>query len=377
MGHKADSSFFAFKKPWSRRKDTILAYYLEPYLAKVRRLGRPVLLVDGFAGPGKYGDGETGSPSIMCEKARSAMEVAGPTVEVWGIERDAALHRSLESNLSEFHFFKALSGAFDDYVARIRGKAKTHTTFVYVDPFSASAIDLNRLTQLAAPIAETKASVELLLNFNTPIFVRCALAALKRHVPPPVAGEEDVGESYEPGDSGDSPVDLDGLDQITGGNWWRDAMSERLSFGEKIDQVVAGIERQLRQRFAEMCWVGIKAKQEHPIPKYHMFFGSRHPDALELMNDAMVKARGASDFEVDMFASQEIDPLIIGLAARWLPRRELMLGVVRRAFCRCFWKDIRGRIEVLLKQGQLVSESGKKRINDETRVKQADGLRAV
>ena len=57
--------FFDKKKPWSRYKDSILDYYLEPYLAKVARIGKPIVIVDCFAGAGKYEDGELGSPLII------------------------------------------------------------------------------------------------------------------------------------------------------------------------------------------------------------------------------------------------------------------------------------------------------------------------
>ena len=46
-----------------------------------------------------------------------------------------------------------------------------------------------------------------------------------------------------------------------------------------------------------------------------------------------------------------------------------MLNVVRQAFCVYCWKEIRGSIERLLKDGHLVSKTGKSRINDKTLVK--------
>ena len=61
MGHKADKSFFDEKRHWSKRKDKILECYLTPYLSKIATQGHPVLIVDAFAGPGKFGDGEPGS----------------------------------------------------------------------------------------------------------------------------------------------------------------------------------------------------------------------------------------------------------------------------------------------------------------------------
>jgi hypothetical protein len=74
MGHKANLSFFDTKRAWSVRKDNLLKYYLTPYLPKVAKLGRSIRLVDAFAGPGKFRDGASGSPLILCEAARIALQ---------------------------------------------------------------------------------------------------------------------------------------------------------------------------------------------------------------------------------------------------------------------------------------------------------------
>ena len=47
--------FFKAKRPWSKYKDFILGYYLEPYIPKVATLKKPILIVDCFAGCGRFG----------------------------------------------------------------------------------------------------------------------------------------------------------------------------------------------------------------------------------------------------------------------------------------------------------------------------------
>src|SRR5438477_376254 len=61
--------FFEGKRPWSKIKDEVLGNYMPPYLAKVNTRGQPILLIDGYAGPGTFGDDIVGSPIIMCEAA--------------------------------------------------------------------------------------------------------------------------------------------------------------------------------------------------------------------------------------------------------------------------------------------------------------------
>src|SRR5260370_29599182 len=68
MGESSDD-FFEGKRLWSKIKDEVLEKYIAPYLAKVNTRGQPILLIDGYAGPGVFEDGSHGSPIILCEKA--------------------------------------------------------------------------------------------------------------------------------------------------------------------------------------------------------------------------------------------------------------------------------------------------------------------
>ncbi len=53
-------NFFKEKKDWSIFKDKILDYYLTPYIAKIVRTGKPLIIFDCFAGKGKFDNGEKG-----------------------------------------------------------------------------------------------------------------------------------------------------------------------------------------------------------------------------------------------------------------------------------------------------------------------------
>lgn len=352
------------------RKDVILSYYLEPYLAKVCQRGKPVLLVDGFAGPGKYGDGEIGSPLIMCSKAQAAIARTGSAIRVYCIERDNQLFNSLKSNLGAFTFAEARNGEFTEFEDEIKRLASTHSVFIYLDPWKPAEVNWASIECLAAQIKKVSASVELLLNFNTPIFARWALSTQSQDIS--IANEEIEDADEFDSATSDSPIE-NRLTEVVGGVWWKSVLGKNYSFEQLTENVIRKLEDSLRMYFSEVCWVSVRDNTNRNL-KYHMIFGSRHPDALELMNDAMVKARGESDFQVDLFAQGEMDELILKLAPTWITRRLLMLATIRQAFCRCLWKDIRGRIEQLLKEGRLESQTGKTRINDETFVRSITSL---
>src|SRR3990172_6464904 len=73
QGHRAYSTradeihpFFRVKREWSRVKDRIVGTYIACYLKTIQLRGRPIIIVDAFAGPGRFGDGSEGSPLIIC-----------------------------------------------------------------------------------------------------------------------------------------------------------------------------------------------------------------------------------------------------------------------------------------------------------------------
>ncbi len=66
MGESTDD-FFEGKRSWSFIKDEVLGSYMSPYMAKIVTRKQPILVFDGYAGPGVFNNGRTGSPMIICQ----------------------------------------------------------------------------------------------------------------------------------------------------------------------------------------------------------------------------------------------------------------------------------------------------------------------
>jgi three-Cys-motif partner protein len=106
--------FFTAKREWSKYKDMILGYYLTPYLPKVFRIGKPVVIVDCFAGKGRFDDGTDGSPRIIA-KAIEKWASKGRSVQALFVEEKKRLFRQLEENVHEFgDLCQLLPGSFED-----------------------------------------------------------------------------------------------------------------------------------------------------------------------------------------------------------------------------------------------------------------------
>ena len=57
--------FFKEKREWSKVKDRIVRDYVTCYLKTITYRRRPIIIVDAFAGPGRFEDGADGSPLII------------------------------------------------------------------------------------------------------------------------------------------------------------------------------------------------------------------------------------------------------------------------------------------------------------------------
>ncbi|MBN1391259.1 MAG: three-Cys-motif partner protein TcmP [Sedimentisphaerales bacterium] len=345
MSHKADKSFFNKKRHWSKRKDKILENYLSPYLSKIATQKAPVLIVDAFAGPGKFGDGELGSPLIICQNIQTAL-LKGISVPVSAlcIEAEEELFSELSNSIEQFPFAVAKHGKFGDFIQEIEKKAKDHSVFLYVDPFAVEGLDWDGMDRVFQHLNVSNMSIEVLMNFNTPSFVRRGLSALKLAVPESDPETEDLEEIDAPIPT---PPSIEKLNNVAGGDWWQSILISHMSFPYQVQQITDGICERLSKRFKEVCQHAIKALPHHTVPKYYLIFGSRHPDALLLMNDEMVKSRltlaelaKPKDRTLFEMRSTELIPdierlpaIILEHTSQPIKRGLVILNVVRDYFC--------------------------------------------
>ena len=138
--------------------------------------------------------------------------------------------------------------------------------------------------------------------------------------------------------------------------------------------------RRMLSSFTYVASCEIKAKYHHRVPKYHLIYATRHEDGLELINDAMCKARreflGAEFTKgmlFDLTPEEEVPDLselrksLLALVPEdgGLSRKALRLKGLLAHFGRHEVKDYNAAIGELLKSGRLHSGTGKARINDD------------
>ena len=269
--------FFKEKKDWSKYKDLILDYYLQPYLQKVKQIGKPILVVDCCAGPGRFDDGQPGSPLIIMSHLQRLYE-RNFRVTGFFIEATKGLFQRLERNLRDAPVPAILRcGGFQCFVREIAQLAQTHTVFVYVDPLKPTDVFFNDLQPVYDQL-KLGGSVETFINFMSPNFLRGVLSFRNRVI---VDGTLQADHNL-----------VLRWDAIFGGTYWQQiAYDPFLSSHDKADKLADGYAANLQKWFKSVLTYPIREKYQHIWPKYHLIFGSRYPDAVELMNGAMVKAR--------------------------------------------------------------------------------------
>jgi three-Cys-motif partner protein len=357
--------FFREKKPWSRYKDLILDYYLEPYLAKVATLGRPILVVDCFAGPGQFEDGEPGSPLII-SKRLNALQARGVKVLGFYIEKVPALYDRLESNTRDLQIpVRTAPGDFREHVNEIAKLAKDRTVFVYLDPLRPSDLLFTDMESVYRQL-ESGRSVEVLINFMSTGFLRAMLGLSERIS---ARGILQV----------DHPLVI-AWNAVAGGTYWQDIIfTGHASDVERIEQLAKGYEERLQQWFTWTIRYPVRDNYEDKLPKYHLIFGSRHPDAIDLMNRGMVKARrefvGSQFVKGYLFPNQPekevVDPVqieetvistsqLIG-RVKW---KELRVRATVANPCMYNDSEFNGAIKRLIQRGALKSNCTGKKIED-------------
>jgi three-Cys-motif partner protein len=365
----SEAEFFCAKHPWSKYKDLILDYYLTPYLAKVARLRKPIAIIDCFAGPGRFDDGESGSPLIIAEQLSKATARGAEVLGIF-IEKNQKLFEKLKRNIDLTCIPARLRcGDFHDFLPEIEELAGTHSIFAYLDPLQPTELRFDDLSRVYDQLSAGQ-SVETLINFLSQGFVRIALGLKGRE------GDSVLFDMRHP--------ETDRCNQIAGGEYWQTSLiAASLSQSERVDAVANGYAGQLHRWFKWVLHYPIREKYEDKLPKYHLVFGSRHPDAVDLMNRAMVKARrkfvGARFVEGMLFPNQpreevvdpvEIEQAILNTAACTGRTSWKLLRICATIRNPCLYTDseLNQAVKGAIQSGRLLSSCKGQRVEQDAEV---------
>jgi len=171
LGKKVEG-FFAGKRPWSIIKDQVLGSYMPSYIAKLNARGQPILLIDGYAGPGVFEDGKAGSPMMICHAAE---KFAKGNWEAIFINNELKYHDKLTQIIQRAGWSSSAKTILGDTTVLLQTLPQTlkdQSVFLYLDPFGPTGCEF----ALLLPFLERNPnySTEIILTMNMPGMPRLA-----------------------------------------------------------------------------------------------------------------------------------------------------------------------------------------------------------
>lgn len=341
--------FFKKKNSWSVMKDKILGQYLVPYINKVKQFKRLVVVVDGFAGCGVYGDKTEGSPIIICKILENYLKKQTKVVGIF-IDNDPECFRALEDNIKYFRDKRLAITEFGDFrkiMPEIIKIAENSPMFFYIDPFGIAGLEFEHLEMIFKKVKTS--STEVLVNFNYKTFEREA-------------------EAYP-----------ELVKKVMNGDHYKNILEDKtISNSEKEKVILEKYTDLYRKYFNFIGYCPVMYKDEQNA-KYYLIFASSHFDGLRLMNNIMgnvyrefyTKGRLFDATPPDKRRDKEllkenIIQLIreIGCTDRLTVKKALM----PKLFMKYKEGDYGEAISQLIKGGEIYSENNKSRINDTTKI---------
>lgn len=355
-----ESEFFKGKRPWSKIKDQIISEYLIPYLSKVSKLNKKIVIVDAFAGPGRFEAGAKGSPLIICETAEKI--VPDDCLAIF-VNKDKDCYKKLNQNIKKFvakNSAKSVHGQANDLLSILGDIISDSTLLLYLDPFGLKGCDFKLLEPYLG--RDKKFSTEIIINMSMPTLHRYA-----------------TWNAVKSGITTNQTNSLNHqLSKILGGEDWKRIMWSEIPAKEKEAQIVELYINRLRKYlpFAGYCPVREKIRTR---TKYYIIFCSRHPDALQLMNDIMHKAYfgilSELSFKDTLFENQALDLIkpskdikkeILRLANTYpgIKRKDCWLEIIEQDFMIWTKSEFIRTVEHLVKKEELKFHSPTKRLNE-------------
>lgn len=242
-----NQNFFERCQPRAVFKHGLLARYAYYFASRGGSYDRPVLLIDGYAGPGRYEDGAPGSPLLLASQAERA-KLLKRNVELVCVEKDEEHATRLGHALrAEFAGSPARveCSPVDDVLLDLVRRNAEKSILVFIDPFG---LGLQR-TLLEALLQEQQCHL-------IDVIYHSSVRALYRNGPAAMTGYEW------------SEVHARKLDGISGDHPWRSYFT-----GEAPPGIVAS---RLATDFADALVEGSRIRVT-PIP----VFGTRNADVRQ------------------------------------------------------------------------------------------------
>ncbi|MEU0703365.1 three-Cys-motif partner protein TcmP [Streptomyces bacillaris] len=264
-------------------KHDLLRRYLPQFggMTGTQSHDKRVVYLDGYAGEGRYENGQPASGEIALRVASHLRAKAGLTLECFFSEAQAKSYDRLNEVVQQYWGqgvrAHAHRGEVDGVLDQVVERAVREPLFLFLDPCGL-VLPQDRLVEVLARKRPQKwPPTELLMNFSM-----MAVWRLGGHVRSPKGNERS----------------LQRFDDVCGGTWWReyfaDAVASRGRDGaaeDAIEAVAAEYARRLEQRTGMVVQSVPVTHSPRQRAVYRLVFATRSPYGLWVFGDAVARAR--------------------------------------------------------------------------------------
>ncbi|MEU3407521.1 three-Cys-motif partner protein TcmP [Streptomyces sp. NPDC006670] len=283
MSSGTGGSYWADKALPSVFKHELLKRYLPQFggMTGSRSHDKRVVYLDGYAGEGRYENGEPASGELALQIAADLRSRAGLTLECFFSESQPKSFDRLQEVVQQYRAGGVLAhahrGEVDGVLDQVLERAEGEPLFLFLDPCGLVLPQDRLVDVLARKRPQDWPPTELLMNFSM-----MAVWRLGGHVRSPQGNEKS----------------LQRFDDVCGGTWWREYFADATASREKegaaedaIEAVAAEYCRRLAQRTGMLVQSVPVSHSPRKRAVYQLVFATRSPYGLWVFGDTVARAR--------------------------------------------------------------------------------------
>jgi len=269
--------FFESKRAAAVFKHAILSGYVVPFASKTgsASVGKRVVIVDGYAGAGRYGDGTPASPALIAEAAH---QLHDRVVECLFVEKDEATYEQLCQVLAAEDnggavVWEAKCGNVEEHLDELLARADGVPLFLFLDPFGLG-LPFDVIAEVFAkrPGGQYAPATEILFRFDA--------GAIRR-----------IRGGLHAPDYASRAKQLESLDRAAGGTWWRDEDDPDLDNEQYIEWFMGRLLDGICTKAGCAGWVTDVRQRPDLKAVYLLVFLTRHRDGMDVFGEALSLAQ--------------------------------------------------------------------------------------